>query len=373
MISDVETLVFVALAQAADDVPQVPAVMQWLLGVWLLVLGGCVGSFMNVVIYRLPAGLSIVHPRSRCPKCERPIRGYDNIPVLSWLLLGGRCRDCRAAISARYPAVEALVAGIFFSLAVVEVFSGGTNLPLAVTITESSASRHSESLLWVLYASHAVLLCTLICASLIEYDGKPVPRRLFAPAFVMSGFVWLVWPELWPPPTNLDGAMAGAAPGFVEGILGLAVGSLLGLLTYPLTVRGPAGKFGPITAGILAALCGLTFGWPLAAAVPVSATIALLVVGLATRLLNTFSRIPWSAYLTLAAGLCMMNWRTLVERLTWLGQDAGWATLGGAVAVVFLLSLASARIVPAAAGQLPPAEGRQKRKQDERRSKRDGR
>src|SRR5690606_33093916 len=62
---------------------------------WLAFFGGTVGSFLNVVVYRVPAGMSVVHPPSRCPNCGHDIRWYDNIPVLGWLWLGGRCRDCR--------------------------------------------------------------------------------------------------------------------------------------------------------------------------------------------------------------------------------------------------------------------------------------
>lgn len=76
-------------------------------------LGLLVGSFVNVVVHRVPAGLSVVRPRSSCPSCGGLVRERDNIPVLSWVLLRGRCRDCRAPISARYPAVEAGTALLF--------------------------------------------------------------------------------------------------------------------------------------------------------------------------------------------------------------------------------------------------------------------
>lgn len=76
----------------------------------IFVIGASIGSFLNVCIARWPAELSVVKPRSRCPRCERPIAWHENIPVLSWILLRGRCRGCRLPISMQYPAVELLVA-----------------------------------------------------------------------------------------------------------------------------------------------------------------------------------------------------------------------------------------------------------------------
>jgi leader peptidase (prepilin peptidase)/N-methyltransferase len=84
------------------------------------IAGLAVGSFLNVVAWRLPRGESLVHPGSRCPSCEAPIRPYDNVPVLSWLLLRGRCRACGAPISPRYPIVEAATAALFVAVVLVK-------------------------------------------------------------------------------------------------------------------------------------------------------------------------------------------------------------------------------------------------------------
>jgi leader peptidase (prepilin peptidase) / N-methyltransferase len=95
-------------------------------------LGAAIGSFLNVVIWRLPRGESVVAPRSSCPQCATPIRARDNVPVLSWALLRGRCRDCKAAISPRYPVIEALTA--LLCVAVVVVLGPGTQAWLALAL-----------------------------------------------------------------------------------------------------------------------------------------------------------------------------------------------------------------------------------------------
>lgn len=88
--------------------------LPWTLAFALVAaLGAIIGSFLNVVIHRLPREESIVFPNSRCPSCTNPIKAYDNIPIVSWLVLRGRCRACKATISARYPAVELLTALLF--------------------------------------------------------------------------------------------------------------------------------------------------------------------------------------------------------------------------------------------------------------------
>lgn len=118
-----------------------------------LLYGLAIGSFLNVVIYRLPEGRSIVSPGSACPGCETPISARDNIPVLSWLVLRGRCRHCRAPISARYPVVE-LVTGIVFA---------------------AVAWRFGASWFTPLYALFAA---GLIAAAMIDFDHQIIPDEI---------------------------------------------------------------------------------------------------------------------------------------------------------------------------------------------------
>jgi leader peptidase (prepilin peptidase) / N-methyltransferase len=97
---------------------------------FVALLGAILGSFLNVVIHRLPRGESLSSPGSRCPSCGAPIAPYDNVPVLSWLLLRGRCRHCGASISPRYPTVELLTAATFAAVVAVRGFDDGLLLEL---------------------------------------------------------------------------------------------------------------------------------------------------------------------------------------------------------------------------------------------------
>lgn len=160
----------------------VPDTTAWLLIFWLFALGGAVGSFLNVLVYRLPLGLSLVHPPSHCPKCGKRIPWRDNVPILGWIMLRGRCRQCRNPISARYPLVEAVTAAMFGAVAIVE-------LPYMCKME-----------VFGLYPFHMLLLCTLLCAGLIESDGNRVPWKLFIPALIVGIVAVFAWPELRPKP-----------------------------------------------------------------------------------------------------------------------------------------------------------------------------
>ncbi len=119
--------------------------------------GAVIGSFLNVVIHRLPLGQSLAAPRSHCPACEQPIRPLDNVPVLSWLALRGRCRGCGVGISARYPLVEIATALAF----------------AAVVLTRGAGAE-----LWAFLPFTAVL----IAVAAIDLDHRIIPNRILLPA-----------------------------------------------------------------------------------------------------------------------------------------------------------------------------------------------
>ena len=147
--------------------------------------GLVIGSFLNVVAYRLPARMSLSMPASHCPSCETPIKPYDNIPVLSWLMLRGRCRSCSEPIAARYPLVEA-----------------GTALLFAAVV----AVHHADIAALVL---GLVLVAFLVPIALIDLDHRIIPNRITLPAAVIA----IVLGTALDPAGQVERLIAGAAAG----------------------------------------------------------------------------------------------------------------------------------------------------------------
>ena len=146
-----------------------------LLFIFAGILGLAIGSFLNVVIYRVPAGRSIVVPASACPTCGSSIRTYDNVPVLSWLVLRGKCRECAAPISVRYPLVE-LGTGLFF-VTVAGLF--------APTILAAPDTRSIVSGLLVLVA-FLFLAAVSVALALIDIDVHKLPNAIVLPAYAVG-------------------------------------------------------------------------------------------------------------------------------------------------------------------------------------------
>lgn len=308
--------------------------LDWLLAVWMLLVGGCFGSLMNVIIYRWPAGMSIVYPNSRCPFCEHPIRWFDNLPVFGWLVLRGRCRDCGVPIAARYPLVEACVAVVFLSLVFIEVFSEGANLP-------SGGQPFSPPTVWIAYGLHVLLLCTLICAALIHYDGKRAPLKLFAFPILAGLIVPLVWPRVRPLPVGvLD--VSGWTSVIAEGLAGMIVGALSGYIGS-LACAGNHDRSRPGTVLPLM-LCGVVLGWQATALLASVVAAMYFLSAVECRLRRGVRQIPWSAFLTIAVMLLLIYWRLLDEHAPQLTRDANAATFAVLALITFALSAANGLI-----------------------------
>jgi leader peptidase (prepilin peptidase)/N-methyltransferase len=173
------------------------ALPEWFWLTALFLFGLVFGSFGNVVIWRLPRGESLSKPPSHCPKCNTPIRWYDNVPVFSWIVLGGKCRDCKASISPRYPAVE-LLCGVLWVAA---------------------GWRFGET--WTALAA-ALFFYLLVLLAFIDWDTMRLPNSLVA---LMFG----------------------------TGLLGALVSQFAGVRVTPLLDSAAAG---PLSEPLLAALAG---------------------------------------------------------------------------------------------------------------------
>jgi leader peptidase (prepilin peptidase)/N-methyltransferase len=234
---------------------------------FLGVLGLLIGSFLNVVVHRVPAGQSVVSPPSSCPECSHPVRPRDNIPVLSWLLLRGRCRDCAAPISARYPLVEAGCAALFASLTL--RFGLSPVLPallflaaigLALALIDLDVSR----LPFEISVPGLGVTALLLVAAGFADGWSPIAVALLSAA-AWFGLYWSLWfgtggrgmglgDVVLAPTLGLALGWLGWGPSLVGLLGGFAIGAVVGVT---LMVIGRAGRrsqipFGPsMLAGAL--------------------------------------------------------------------------------------------------------------------------
>lgn len=192
------------------------------------ILGLAVGSFLNVVIYRVPLRQSVVSPPSACPQCSARIKGYDNIPVFSWLLLRGKCRTCDSVISARYPMVE-LGTAIFFVL---------------VTGKFGYSNSHFAFLL----IAFLYLAAITVALALIDLSTHTLPNSIVLPSYVIGGLL-----------LAFDGFASGDQKALIRAMIGATV---MWLLYLAMALIYPDGMgFGDVKfAGVLGLFLGY-LGW----------------------------------------------------------------------------------------------------------------
>jgi leader peptidase (prepilin peptidase)/N-methyltransferase len=277
--------------------------------VFLVALGANLGSFLNVVVHRLPRGESVVTGGSRCPSCGAAIRWHDNVPVLGWLWLGGRCRDCGEPISPRYPLVEAAAALIVGAVASVELLSGGQNLP-----GELFAGRPAggEWLLldpdWRLVAAcavHCAVLVTLLAWALIDHNGHPLPSRLVAitTALALAAAAWL--PGVQPVAAGF-GPAVGLPARAIASAAGIGAGWCIGQM-----IGGPAARW-------MLMLIGAAFGW--------QAVVAIAALAIACGGLRRLLSAAWPAAHFEHACSYDIVVAAMVHQLAWrmIHQMGGW-------------------------------------------------
>jgi leader peptidase (prepilin peptidase) / N-methyltransferase len=223
------------------------------------VIGAILGSFLNVVIHRLPRGESLVSPSSRCPECETPIAPYDNVPLLSWLILRGRCRHCEARISPRYPAVELLTAASFAAVVGVRGFDEGLvlELPFVACLIALAGIDLDHKLLpnKIVYPMAAY---GLVAAIVVETDDIVEHLIAGAGAFVFLLVALLAYPRgMGMGDVKLAGAMGlylglSIVPAMLAAFLS---GTIVGLVI--IAREGAAARKKAVPFGVFLALGGL--------------------------------------------------------------------------------------------------------------------
>jgi len=204
-------------------------VPDWIWFIFIFAFGSCIGSFLNVVIYRMPRDKSLVTPPSSCPSCGKHIRFYDNVPLFSWLLLGRKCRNCKAPISARYFLIELLTAMIFLGLFVLYFYTD-----LRKTVQPFSGRG------WLIYLLHIIMLSAFIAASAIDLEHWIIPLAICwfvttAGLIVSAVGPYVIDPALIRAYSLLPSASAGTGSLAAGGAIGLIIS--MGLLTSGLLKR----------------------------------------------------------------------------------------------------------------------------------------
>ncbi|MRJ06593.1 MAG: prepilin peptidase [Epsilonproteobacteria bacterium] len=231
---------------------------KWVIYLFVFVGGAIIGSFLNVVIYRVPRGLSIIYPSSRCPYCKTPIKPIYNIPLLGWLILKGKCKECSHPIPIRYPIIE-LIGGV-----------------LAVLVYWRSGELTIFTL--IIFA----IFATLLALSVIDLDYKAVPDSLNLLALTLSFFS---------SPAVIDN--------FINALLLVGGVSLLRFYTSFLVGRETLGEGDIIVAGTMGGLLGVKLAL---VAVVVGAGLALL-PSLYHRLIKEEMELPFIPFLALGTFL----------------------------------------------------------------------
>jgi leader peptidase (prepilin peptidase)/N-methyltransferase len=294
------------------------------LGFFCFVVGTVVGSFLNVCIYRLPLEKSVIWPDSRCPRCLGRIGALENVPILSWLVLGASCKTCKLPISARYPLVEALV-GLLF--AVIYLADAEYGFPIG--------TRDTTIYLAVFY--HCIFAAVLVTISFVDYDWTIVP-----PVLTNFGIVWgiavaAIDPAIRPAPASATTHLGGLAVGVTGALVAAGIILLIRVLGA-IAFRREAMGAGDIH---ILAVIGATMGWQaailtifLSAFFGLVPAVAKLVPYAIKRLTGrqwdaSDREIPYGPFLSMAAVALLLAWpriwpkalKPYFDAIAWLVRD----------------------------------------------------
>jgi leader peptidase (prepilin peptidase)/N-methyltransferase len=319
---------------------------------WLFIFGCCFGSFLNVCIHRFPSRhtlreqlRSLASHSSGCPRCSAAILWRDNIPILGWLLLAGRCRNCKRPISFRYPLVECLTGCLFVILYQLEMpphfWASASDTGLFSTDGPQNLTQHLHLPLWlhIRYLLHVAMICCLIAASFIDMehwiipDGTTVPMMIVALAtHTTCGQAWIL--PLWFQDQSVASVLQNVAPpslqpllfswdclpfaiahphwhGLLVSLTGLVVGGgtvwlvrILGAWAFKREAMG----FGDV---VLMAMIGSVIGWQPVLVVFLLAPIPAIAAAVLSLVLRRRDEIPYGPWLSFAALTLLLAWRSI--------------------------------------------------------------
>jgi leader peptidase (prepilin peptidase)/N-methyltransferase len=280
-------------------------------------VGATVGSFLNVVAYRMPRGLSVVWRRSSCPHCGTGLGPKENLPVVGWFLLGGKCRFCQNPISGRYPLVEGITGAIFLLLYFVQLISGGTNLP-------NWFQYSYQGVVWILlytkwemvaiYVYHVLLFVWLLIFTLFAWDRQFVPRRALIIGILMQFLppLWLSYLCLFPVPLTSDPHWNRILAMGLGGLAGWLLAIVLKRLTLKDDWKQGVTARDPLACSLI--LIGITLGWQALGSIVLGVAIWRLL----TRILRVdffWRGLPFAGWLLVFALIHHCFWKQMV----WIG------------------------------------------------------
>jgi leader peptidase (prepilin peptidase)/N-methyltransferase len=330
---------------------------------WTFVLGACVGSLLNVCIARLPMEKSILWPSSRCGSCYRPIRWFDNIPLISYWALRGRCRHCGARFSIRYFLIELGTALGFAGLFYVEIVANIHQLPFFQNQQWNIRTGWVPWQAWAFFGQHALLLSLLIVAAACDLGGRiiPLPLTMFGTAVGLVGATLFPWP--WPndlgapgivPPgpmpwwLNADPPGMGLYPwpvwdrlpgwmpldshlaGLATGIAGVLVGTWLLRGVRTIFTKGLGQEALGLGDADLMMMAGAFLGWqPVVVAFFVGAILTL-GFAIAQLIINKDNSLPFGPGLAAGTVVTWLCWR-------WIGPDVRILLFNGPLLVACVI------------------------------------
>lgn len=307
-------------------------VMECLIIGWFFLFGSMVGSFINVVVWRMPRGVSVVSDGSACPYCRVPIRLVDNIPVFGWIKLKGRCRVCRLPISPRYPIVEAIFGFVFLLMFFVELQTGGNNLPWEQPSSGTGILRTVLVPNWQLigiYSYQMLLFVMLLTWTLMVLDRSRIPLKTIAFAWILGlaipcffhAMQPLKWAEL--PISRSLGEFWFLSQSLITAIIGWAAGLLIGLGLQTI-LRQRVDQQGSADATALCmATIGLFMGWQFVILVVAAFGPILLI----RQVFSGSRRVPYPGWVTVAALGVLCFWKPLYVTGSILQTWPYWAVL----------------------------------------------